>query len=63
MVKLLELFYNHSHHWGVPHRPFQDNRLRQTCYECGAERLVRVSFPQANDLRRTLTVTEKEVAA
>lgn len=60
-MKLLELFTNHSHHWGVPHRPFTDNRLMQTCYECGAERMVRVRFPQANEVNGT--VIEKEIAA
>jgi hypothetical protein len=62
-MKLFELFTNHSHHWGVPHRPFDDNRLMQTCYECGAERFVKVSFPPSGDWRMRLAITEKEVAA
>jgi len=47
-MSLLQLFYNHAHHWGVPHRPFQDDKLMQTCYACGAQREVKISFPHSN---------------
>jgi hypothetical protein len=47
-MKLLELFTNHSHYWGVPHRAFRDDKLIQTCYECSAQREVKVRFPLAN---------------
>jgi hypothetical protein len=59
-MRLLELFTSHLHYWGVPHRPFRDNRLVQTCYQCSAQRVVRVSFPDSNDTR--LAITENEIA-
>ncbi|HEX8089244.1 MAG TPA: hypothetical protein VF762_10350 [Blastocatellia bacterium] len=35
---------NHSHYWGVPHPRSTDNRLIQVCYECGAERKVKIEL-------------------
>jgi hypothetical protein len=43
-MKLLELFMNHSHYWGVPHPRTADNRLIQTCYGCSKDREVKVEL-------------------
>jgi hypothetical protein len=44
MKTLRELFNNHSHYWGVPHLRDADQQLIQTCYECGAERVVKAKL-------------------
>ena len=43
-MKLLAFLRNHSHYWGVPHTRNTDNRLIQVCYECGAEREVKIEL-------------------
>jgi hypothetical protein len=43
-MKLLAFLRNHSHYWGVPHVRSADNRLIQVCYECGAERQVKIEL-------------------
>jgi hypothetical protein len=43
-MKLLAFLKNHSHYWGIPHPRNNDNRLIQTCYECGAERIVKIEL-------------------
>jgi hypothetical protein len=49
-MKLKEIFNYHSHYWGIPHSRTLDNRLVQTCYECGAEREVKIELrPQQQD--------------
>jgi hypothetical protein len=35
---------NHAHYWGIPHPRNNDRRLIQTCYECGAERIVKIEL-------------------
>lgn len=45
-MKLLAFLRNHSHYWGIPHTRSTDNRLIQICYECGAERKVRIELRQ-----------------
>jgi hypothetical protein len=47
-MNLIKLFTNHSHYWGVPHKSFSADKLVQTCYECSAQREVKVSFPLSN---------------
>lgn len=44
MMRILALFRNHSHYWGIPHPRTGDNRLVQTCYECGAEREIKIEL-------------------
>ena len=46
---ILALFRNHNHYWGVPHPRTSDNRLVQTCYECGAEREVKIELRPTPD--------------
>src|ERR1041385_2062672 len=46
-MKLLAFLRNHAHYWGVPHPRALDNRLVQTCYECGAEREVKIELRPA----------------
>jgi hypothetical protein len=49
-MKLMEIFTYHSHYWGIPHPRIPDNRLVQTCYECGAEREVKIELrPQSHE--------------
>lgn len=43
-MKLLAFFKNHAHYWGIPHPRTCDNRLIQVCYECGAEREVKIEL-------------------
>jgi hypothetical protein len=43
-MKLLALFRNHTHYWGVPHTRTKDDKLVMTCYECGTEREIRVQL-------------------
>jgi hypothetical protein len=41
---ILSFLANHKHYWGIPHERKSDKRLVQTCYECGAERLIKVDL-------------------
>jgi hypothetical protein len=43
-MKILAFLRNHAHYWGIPHPRSSDNRLIQTCYECGAEREVKIEL-------------------
>jgi hypothetical protein len=43
-MNLLSLLTNHYHYWGIPHRRSSDKQLIQICYECGAEREVRIDL-------------------
>ena len=43
-MTILAFLRNHAHYWGVPHPRPNDNRLVQTCYECGAERVVKIEL-------------------
>ena len=43
-MRLLAFLRNHSHYWGIPHPGNNDSRLVQTCYECGAEREVKIDL-------------------
>ena len=39
-MNILRLITGHKHYWGIPYWGDTDNRLIQTCYECGAHRRV-----------------------
>ena len=39
-----KLFAMHQHYWGIPYSRTVDNRLVQTCYECGEDRDVKVEL-------------------
>lgn len=44
-MRLLAFLMNHGHYWGIPHpRTSDDDTLVQTCYECGAERVVKIEL-------------------
>lgn len=43
-MNILSLLTNHTHYWGIPHERPSDKRLIQTCYECGAEREIKVDL-------------------
>ena len=38
------LLKGHKHYWGVPHERELDRRMIQTCYECSAEREIRIDL-------------------
>jgi hypothetical protein len=61
-MKLLAFLRNHAHYWGVPHPRALDNRLVQTCYECGAEREVKIELRPPSD-QITLPITGDHIAA
>jgi hypothetical protein len=46
-MRLLAFLRNHAHYWGIPHPRNLDDRLVQTCYECGAERIVKIELRPA----------------
>jgi hypothetical protein len=49
-MNILGFFRNHNHYWGVPHPRSTDDKLVQTCYECGAEREIKIELrPSEND--------------
>ncbi|HKV41178.1 MAG TPA: hypothetical protein VJX67_18375 [Blastocatellia bacterium] len=43
-MKIFSFLNAHNHYWGVPHPRAADNTLVQTCYECGAERKVKIEL-------------------
>ena len=43
-MSILAFLRNHTHYWGIPHPRNNDSRLIQTCYECGAERVVKIEL-------------------
>jgi hypothetical protein len=48
-MSILSFLSPHNHYWGIPHPRAGDNRLVQTCYECGSERKVKVELrPESN---------------
>jgi hypothetical protein len=51
-MSILAFFRNHHHYWGIPHPRATDNRLIQTCYECSAEREVKIELrpPSADEI-------------
>jgi hypothetical protein len=62
-MKLLAFLRNHTHYWGVPHPRANDNRLVQTCYECGAERQIKIELRPAAFDQITLPITNDHIAA
>ena len=43
-MNLLAILTNHYHYWGIPHERPSDQRLIQTCYECGNEREIKINL-------------------
>ena len=43
-MNILAILTNHRHYWGVPHERRSDYQLIQTCYECGAERVIKINL-------------------
>ena len=41
---LLSLLTNHYHYWGIPHKRGSGQQLIQICYECGAEREIKIDL-------------------
>ena len=62
-MKLLAFLRNHAHYWGIPHPRALDNRLVQTCYECGAEREIKIELRPSPSDQITLPVSDDHLAA
>ena len=43
-MKIMSLLTGHKHYWGIPHERDLDRRMVLTCYECGAEREIRIDL-------------------
>ena len=44
-MKILAFLRNHARYWGIPHpRNNAGSRLVQTCYECAAERAIKIEL-------------------
>lgn len=62
MRKILAFLRNHTHYFGIPHPRAGDSRLIQTCYECGAEREVKIELsPSPEDI--TAPIHDDHLAA
>ena len=44
MMNIIAFLNNHKHYWGIPHTRGIDSRIVLTCYECGAEREVKIDL-------------------
>ena len=62
-MKLLAFLRNHTHYWGVPHPRNEDDRLVQTCYECGAERVIKIELRPSTLDDLTLPIDGDHLAA
>jgi len=60
-MNILRLFTGHEHYWGVPHVRVADRLLIQTCYECGADRRVKVDLQPSPtlELPRPIAITSR----
>lgn len=47
-MSIRDWFY-HRHYWGIPHRREGDKRMIQICYECGKQRVIRISLSPADE--------------
>ena len=61
-MNIMSFFRNHAHYWGVPHPRTNDDRLIQTCYECGAEREVKIEL-RPSPVRVILPAQDDNLAA
>lgn len=43
-MSIFTILSNHTHYWGIPHERPSDKRLIQICYECGAERELKIDL-------------------
>jgi hypothetical protein len=59
---LKELFSSHKQYWGIPYPHAIGNRPVQTCYECGANRDVKVELhgPTVCKVALPIIVLERE---
>jgi hypothetical protein len=62
-MKILAFLRNHAHYFGVPHPRITDNRLVQVCYECGAEREVKIELRPSPVENITMPVPHDHLAA
>jgi len=62
-MKILAFLRNHAHYWGIPHTRPSDNRLIQTCYECGAERQMTIELRPSPFVNIDAPIHEDHLAA
>jgi len=62
-MKILAFLRNHAHYWGVPHPRVRDNRLIQICYECGAEREIKIELRPSPVENITMPIPNDNLAA
>ena len=62
-MSILSFFRNHSHYWGVPHPRAKDSHLVQVCYECGAEREIKIELRPSAVERITQPYPDDHLAA
>lgn len=62
-MKILAFLRNHAHYWGIPHTRTSDNRLIQTCYECGAERQMTIELRPSPFVNIDAPIHEDHLAA
>jgi hypothetical protein len=62
-MKLLSILKSHQHYWGVCHTRPSDHQLVRTCYECGAERVVKADLRPSPFAERTPDHTDEPQAA
>lgn len=43
-MNLKSLLTNHYHYWSIPHKRRSDRQLIRICYECGAEREIKIDL-------------------
>jgi hypothetical protein len=62
-MSILAFFRNHHHYWGIPHTRTTDNRLIQTCYECSAERQVKIELRPSHLDYPVFAMSDDDLAA
>ena len=62
-MRLMAFLRNHAHYWGIPHPSNNDRKLVQTCYECGAERVIKIELRPAPADEYTAPLNGDHIAA
>lgn len=55
-MNILSLITGHEHYWGVPHQRASDQRLIQTCYECGTDRQIKADLQPSSSPEQSTAV-------
>ena len=62
-MNILSLLTNHSHYWGIPHERMSDKKIVQTCYECGAEHVIKIDLRPDHPRITTISKNHEHEAA